>query len=389
MKEPTIFADPTPWDEEELIVDGDYFYLLLERGIRAAQSSIDLEMYIFDNDRMGERVVQWLLEAHARGVAVRVIVDGIGSKGWIYNLGKTLDRAGIPRKIFHQLPWERIFSKERDFDSDSTWGSLYTRLNSRNHRKVCIFDKTSALMGSLNISEVHSKTLAGEKAWVDFSIRIKGEAVKYLCGAFDAIWFPRRPRFRRQRKIARYLIKRSEGSAVQLNATRHLRHKNFHQLLHRFSLATKRIWIANAYFVPTRSLISELSQAAARGVEVRILIPSISDVFFMPWVAGAFHQALLCGGAQVYEYLPSFLHAKAMVIDDYAIIGTSNLNDRSLIHDLEVDIVSKLPITVESLVGEFSRCFARSRQITIENCQNYPWFFKLLGRIALIFRHWI
>ena len=389
MKDHITLVEPAPWEEEELLTNGDAFFSSLEQGIGNAQISIELEMYIFENDVIGERIVQALIAAHKRGVSVRVVVDGVGSKGWVYSLGRSLDKAKISRKVFHQLPWERLLSKEPTFDSEPTWASLYERLNSRDHRKVCIVDGSTAWVGSLNISSAHSKSLYGDLAWRDLAIRVQGDAVRHLVSAFNLIWYPRRPKYRRERRLARYLVKQSEATSVRLNATRYLRHRNYQRMLLRFDSAKERIWITNAYFVPSGSLLTALTNAASRGVDVKILTPSVSDVFFMPWVAAAFHTALLGAGVQVFEFLPSILHAKSMIIDNCAIVGTSNLNDRSLIHDLEVDILTNSSSTVTSLISEYTQDLTHSRRLTLETCQRYTWFHKLLGHSALLFRHWI
>ena len=151
--------------------------------------------------------------------------------------------------------------------------------------------------------------------------------------------------------------------------------------------AERRIWITNAYFVPDGSVLRVLTVAAGAGVDVRVLVPSFSDVIFIPWVTSAFHLGLLRAGVKIFEYRGSVLHAKTMVIDDWGIIGSSNLNHRSLLHDLEADIVVIDPTSIASLEEGFLLDLERASQLTLDNWRHRPLIERLLGRILLWFRY--
>ena len=384
-----ISPPPAAWDFEQLLVNGDEYFGSLEQGIRGAKQSIDLETYIFDNDPLGERLTQGLIEAHKRGVAVRVVVDGVGAQGWVYHLGRPLCAAGVPAWVYHQLPWERFLSQACGWDARGAWGQLFARINNRDHRKVCIVDGAQAWIGSLNVSANHMQSLRGENAWRDTGITVRGEDVKYLRAAFNRIWPARDVKSRAARREARLALKASAGSSVRLNATRRLRRINYKQLLARIADAKVRLWITTAYFVPSGSFLAALTAAANRCVDVRLITSSKSDVFFMPWVAAAYQYGLMRAGIQLYDYLPSILHAKTMIIDDLAMIGSSNLNQRSLIHDLEADIFTSNVQTVSRLTEQYLLDVERSRGLTLHDFRAAPFWQRWLGYATLSFKHWL
>jgi cardiolipin synthase len=151
--------------------------------------------------------------------------------------------------------------------------------------------------------------------------------------------------------------------------------------------ARQRIWIASAYFVPNGQLLRALMSAAKRGVDVRILLPRISDVRFMPWVSRVFYESLIKYGVEVYEYSPRVLHAKMMLVDETAWIGSSNLNHRSLLHDTELDVVLKSAHIIDKLENCFRADFRLSRRIDRLSLRGESVFHRLFVQLLLYFRH--
>jgi cardiolipin synthase len=160
---------------------------------------------------------------------------------------------------------------------------------------------------------------------------------------------------------------------VRLNTRRALRRENYLDLLVRILGAKRRIWIENAYFVPDGALIRALKVAAESGVDVKIVVPAISDVFFIPWVTAAFNLGLLRAGVKVFEYNKGMMHAKTVLIDDWGLVGSSNLNHRSLFHDLEADLV----------LADESACLS---QVTLDNWRSRPTLERLIGKVLLLFK---
>jgi cardiolipin synthase len=385
---PPTFA-PSPavvWERCEVINDGDAFFNSLEAAIDGSRVSVDLEFYIFAADRTGERFFEALARAVRRGVVVRLLIDGIGSTTFARQYRERANSAGILLRVFHEAPWERCewWPRRRIVpEKRSTWRRVIRRLNHRNHRKVCIIDGRTAFVGSFNVTKYHLASEMGAAAWRDTGVIVEGPELISLSTTFEDVWAGRLQRLRR--KLRRKRLKTSP--LVRLNVTGKQRRENYLDLLVKLLRAQQRIWITNAYFVPDGSLLRVLSFVAREGVDVRILVPGFSDVVFIPWVTSAFHFGLLSAGVKIYEYRGSVLHAKTMLIDDWGLIGSSNLNHRSLLHDLEADIVVTNEGSLKKMREQFERDLGRSVEVTLENWRQRPFLERFLGRVFLWFRY--
>lgn len=373
---------------ETIFNDGDHHFSALLNDINEAKQSIDLETYIFNKDFLGEKVVNALIAAANRGVQVRVLTDGAGTPYWSTGYAKRLEKAGAITKVFHPFPWQ-LWNWSRSMVRVPfllKWFYLLLKANSRNHRKVCLIDKCIAYIGSFNISSCHLSRAEGGKNWRDTSVRLINYDLSELYYAFDAAW-DHRPIKERLRTAFRNL---RSNSMFRLNYTRHRRRILYKNLLRRMQTCKKRIWITNAYFVPDNFLLRRLKEAAQRGIDVRILLPKKSDVMVMPWTSSTFYFSLLQAGARIFEYQASILHAKSFILDNWVLIGSSNLNHRSLLHDLEIDI---------NVQEETSRTIVEQQFLMdLENCceidlaswhQQRPWHQRLMGRLVLYLKYWI
>jgi len=237
----------------------------------------------------------------------------------------------------------------------------------------------------MNIIEYHCATFVGSKAWRDTGVQVVGKEVSVLEASFSELWERRRGALAAARRVRRTL---SSGSLVRLNLRRSQRRDNYLDLLVRIVGAQRRIWIESAYFVPDGSLVRALRAAAEAGVDVRVVVPAISDVFFIPWVTSAFHDGLLRAGVRIFEYTESMMHAKTMLIDNWGLVGSSNLNHRSLLHDLEADVVLNNADACSSLEVQFELDCGKSREITLDNWRDRLWPVRILGRLLLWMR-WV
>ena len=381
------------WTEERLFFDGDEYFNDLFAGIARAQVSIELETYIFCADPLGRRVEEALSMAARRGVNVRLLVDGIGGLGWFDNQSQELMASAVKFRVYHPVLISGFLKNRRR-------GTLLSRLNRRDHRKICLIDaatvKAVAWVGSLNIAGSHCRSILGQDAWRDTGIRLRGEGLKDLLIAFNNAWARShtadgKRRWRESLQISSFGADRISGERpkspiVRLNYTRRLRHKNAFQLRTRLRTARQRIWITTAYFAPTPNLVRRLTDAAKRGVDVRILVPRKSDVFFMPWVTTAHYAPLLVEKVRIFEYLPRFLHAKSIIVDDWVTVGTTNLNQRSLLYDFEVDIVIKNETSLRLIDEQFLKDLAQSEEVKVAP----GGIASFLGRLINFFwRRWI
>jgi cardiolipin synthase len=153
--------------------------------------------------------------------------------------------------------------------------------------------------------------------------------------------------------------------------------------------ATERIWITNAYFNPSPRLLKTLKAAARKGVNVRVITPSHSDVLFFPSLSRTYYVDLLGAGIQVFELEIRVLHSKTMLIDNQVLVGSTNLNYRSFFHDLELDALLNKKESVQCLQEKFCADIKDCSEITLAHWQDYPWLLKLLGWISRIIRYWI
>ena len=373
--------------QETIFNDGEAYFDALLKDIHKARSSIELETYIFDNDSLGQKIAAALIEAQKRRVHVRVLVDGAGSRHWGSNLGKNLEQAGVQTRVFHPFPWH-LWSLSRSFIRAPLilkWIYLLLKINSRNHRKVCLIDQKIAYVGSINITQKHLNKSAGGAAWRDTAVRLSHEDFSQLLQAFDIAW--NHQPFKERVQEAFRIVRRNP--LIRLNYSRHRRRVLYKNLIRILSKCKTRIWITNAYFVPDNVLLKHLRDAANTGVDVRILLPKTSDVWMMTWASATFYQNLLNAGVRIFEYLPSFLHAKSLIADDWILVGSSNLNHRSLMHDLEVDINITTPEAKKDLELQFLEDLKNSKEITLKEWNKRPLWQRAMGRLALYLKYWI
>ncbi len=379
------------WTEERLFFDGDGYFNALLAAIDGARESVVLETYIYYPDEMGRWLEQHLIAAARRGVRVRVVVDGIGANSWIQNWDPKLERSGVQVKV-----WSPVFvgpflmGIARGLLRKRGVSRLLSQTNRRTHRKYCVIDGRTAFVGSFNIARQHLPKFHGPGAWRDTGLRLEGSQVAHISHAFDHAWDRGYTPAGKRRWFGRRRLPRLHAdSLVRLNLTRAYRRRFWRDLLARLRGAERRVWITNPYLAPTHSLLKALTRARQRGVDVRILVPARSDVFFMRWVATSYYWALLAGGVRVFEYQPSFLHAKSVIIDDWAMVGTSNMNTRSFLHDLEIDIVLAGERAKTDLAERFETDLAAAREITPRDRRGRM-LSSRLGRLFLyVLRSWL
>lgn len=352
------------WKREQIFHSGDLFFAKLEHDLSKSKTSIELETYIFHLDPLGQRVFDRLRAAAARGVLVRVLVDGVGTLGYAQDLVRELHQVQVQARIFHPLPW---------------------KLNRRNHRKVCVIDQTIAYLGGMNISACHLKCYSGTRTWRDTAVRVVGLGARTLTAAFDRIWESQSLTHPIQRfKLRRIPFHR----LIKLNDTWR-RRKNYHrEILIRLQRATSRIWITTPYFVPEFSLTRALRRAAERGVDVKILLPKRVDVWMMNWINRTLYSLFLSAGVRIFEYRPSMLHAKVTLIDDWITVGSSNQNYRSWRHDLEVDLVISQPRSKAALCTQFLRDLQVSQEVVLTQWRKRSWVQTILEWVISLLKYW-
>lgn len=342
------------FETETLFHRGDYFFDALLKECKKARKEILLEAYIFETDILGKKLLKVLKKKAYEGVTVKILIDGIGSYSFCPLLFKKLNHKNFEIRFYNPLPFQLPHNKRH-----SMWTFLkgffngLIQINHRNHRKTYLIDGRIGFIGSINITRLHSKRFHGERFWRDTGIRLKDERVFLLREAFLRSWdYHLNPKDRYLRLKDIFHITKS---GLRLNDCFLSRSLQYEDLIERIKSSKDNIWITNPYFVPPPDLTLALTRAAQRGVSVKIIIPRKSDMKLFPLINSLASRKLVEEQVEVYEYRPRILHAKIFIIDDWCILGSSNLNNRSLKHDLEVDVVLRDQESKTQLLKQF-RC---------------------------------
>ncbi len=366
------------WEKEEVFHSGDLFFRALLLSIQGAKKSVDFETYILERGLLADRVFLALEAAAGRGVRVRLLLDGAGCSQWNFSQIEDLRTRGIEVKIYHPLPWQVSGWRFLQSFGFRRLLKILGRLNRRNHRKAVVIDEATAFVGGMNVTDKHLSEFYGKDAWRDTSVMVRGDGVSRLVLDFDHLWSRRRAKPRPE----------SHGP-VRLNSGRRARRRLYFDLVQRVFRAERRVWITTPYFVPEPSLARALRFAAWNGVDVRILVPRKNDVWLVKWIARAFYWILMRYGAKVYEYLPSVLHAKILLIDDWGMVGSSNMNHRSILHDLEVDLELAEAESLRSLENQFRLDLLSAHPIEPSVWRKRSWLGRLFERLVVRLKHWV
>jgi cardiolipin synthase len=370
------YSDEGLWTSEIILFTGREFADALLSRIRRATHSIRIESYIFERDELGNEVIEELKRAAARGAKVRVIVDAIGSPQWDRDFLSELASAGIRAQIFGS-PRSVLFSCLRLF-MRGHWFLAYRigrKVQLRNHRKLAIFDGKEAIVGSANIGRRFDD-------WRETTVILRGPGVSRLRSCFVRSWH-----FARGDRAAVEPWERTPR--IRTNFLRRERRNTNRRYLSDVTTARQRIWITTAYFNPGPRLVHALLSAHRKGVDVRILVPFRSDVSFFPWFSRAIFAGLVGRGLKVYEFEETMQHAKSTLFDRRALVGSTNLNHRSYIHDLELDVVVESPEAVETLERLYLADCSRSIPLTQEAIRAYAPVAYAISFLLLPFKRWL
>jgi len=369
---------PASW---QLFFSPDEYFSGLIADIDNATRVISMETYIFKLDDTGNAVLQALRRAIDRGVRLQLLIDGIGSYRDASSIARALRSTSSEVRIFHPLPWD--FALYRRALTAGQWYSqalhLVASINHRNHRKLCLIDERSAWLGSYNITADHSNrgSLDADDYWHDTGLRASGAVVSALVDNFNQVW---------HHKLASIGSRSRHFLTSEAIAQR--RQPRLH-LIRVMATAQRRIWITNAYFNPSLQVLKMLRQKAGEGVSVKLIVPRRSDSIFFPLLSRSFYSDLLHSRIRVYEYANRVLHSKTMIIDAQLLVGSTNLNYRSLFHDLELDLLSADPQIVARMEQRFAHDIKASEEITQRLWLRHPWLLKLLGLMSRFLRYWL
>lgn len=347
----------------ELLKNGEEAYPAMLEAIRRARRTVCLSTYIFKGDDTGRAFADALADAAARGVDVRLIVDGLG--GVIYSLRK---------------PWRKLSEKGvkvRLFLPPRLWPPMFA-VNLRTHRKVLACDGEIAFTGGMNIGDHHLVNRPGRGRVQDVHFRCEGPVATRLQEAFLMDWafvsrMPTVPLGVEPRE-------RGESRCRLVFDGLGRRRENIHELLCGvIGAAERRVTVFTPYFIPPRELAGALTAAARRGVRVDVVLPAKNNLFYVHHASRRFQERLAETGVRVWYQPPPFAHTKLLLVDDwYALVGSANLDPRSLFLNFELNVEVADPAFLRELYAYADDILARSRRMT-------PADYQKLGLPARLF----
>ena len=357
--ERAIGATTVPGNRVDMLVDGPATHAAMFEAIANARDHVNIESYIVENDGPGEELAALLIRKRTEGVRINLIYDGWGSWRTPARYFDRLRAAGVALLEFNPI---------NPFRHPIAWS-----LHLRDHRKLTVVDGRIAFIGGVNISSVYSPASAHPPAdalgcWRDTHVRIEGPVVADLQQLFLDHW---RASSKRAAQSANYFpalaaVGEQRIAVAACDAGRR-RNPFYRALLGAVEGAERRIFVTSAYFVPTRRLVRRLIAAARRGVDVRLALPGVSDVWAQLAAGRSLYGRLLAAGVRIYERHNAMLHAKTVVVDGvWATVGSSNMDWRSILHNAEANVVV-LNDEFGARMEELFRCdIQQSEEITYD-----------------------
>ena len=408
LEEEVAGAPLTVGNAAVLLRDGPPFYRALFEAIESARDHVNVEFYIVEDDEVGQRFSEALLRKAAEGVSVNLMYDSAGS-------------FGTPRAFFDRLRAGGVkvleYNPVNPLNARGDW-----LLNNRNHRKVAIIDGHVGFTGGINISGVYSqgsspgrrgRTVgtgsapasgssfgsrrgsdpagARKVGWRDTHVRIDGPAVGQMQKLFLETWaqqqgepLPERDWFPALQPAGKFpvrIIASGPGDAVPAIYT---------SLLAAIAYSEKSVHITMAYFVPDPQTIEALTDAATRGVDVTLILPSHTDFWAVFHAARSHYANLLSAGVKIYERGTALLHAKTIVIDGvWSTVGSANLDWRSFLHNAELNAVILGPNFGGELEAMFESDLRESTRILPEDWARRPVEVRMKEWAARLWAYWL
>ena len=371
-----------------LLQDGPSTYQALYGAMAAAKNSIDMESYIIEDDEVGQRFATELKAAVARGVVVNLIYDSVGS-------------IDTPKAYFDDLAAHGVntlqFNPVDPRKAKAGWD-----VNQRDHRKLTIVDGHTAFVGGINISSVysggsfsqHSKNEPGhgqKVPWRDTDLQMDGPVVADFQKLFMDTWARQKgkpmagadyfPQIGRQGDVVvRAIGGTSTEPYSQIYAT----------LVSAIRSSSTSILLANAYFDPDPQLMGAIIDAAKRGVDVQLLLPSISDTWLVSAAGRRHYGKLLEAGVKIYQRQGALLHSKTTLIDGvWCAVGSTNLDWRSFLHNDEVDAIVLSQSFGDQMRVAFQADLSQSEQLTMEKWSNRGLWLRVQEMSAGMWEYWL
>lgn len=342
--------ETNPVDDISLVRGGKPFFDELIHLIEQAREYLQLMFYIFEEDATGKMVLDALSAAARRGVTVYLIVDGYGSKPFSTARYIELRKSGVKFRSFAPIKGIRVSSVGR-----------------RMHTKAIVCDHKMAMVGGVNISDRYHGSDA-HPAWLDYAVKISGPACQRLHSLYELFWrrsFLNPRRIRNKEKIIEGIMRKGDHANWLINDRLrgfNLISKSYYLAIHK---AKREIIILNSYFWPGINFIRELRAAGDRGVNIKLILPALSDSIIFRNASRYFYKVLFgIPNTELYEWKQSVLHGKVALADDtWATVGSYNLNMLSAFRSIELNAAITDQRFIRGMRSELAEVMEASEKI--------------------------
>ncbi|MGE3622947.1 MAG: phosphatidylserine/phosphatidylglycerophosphate/cardiolipin synthase family protein [Bdellovibrionales bacterium] len=326
----------------------------------AAEASIDMEQYIFENDETGEKFMELFILKAKAGIKVSLLIDKVGSASFYFSpLLDEFRKAGGIMRFYNSPRLLDIFKPRRFFP--------------RTHIKAMVVDSSILYIGGVCLAKRMEN-------WRDTQIRITGPVVRPAGQALE--------RNRGMRKASDVAAQNPDSDFLYIQSEpRFFRHPIYMAMVDAVKNARKFVYISQAIFIPTRRLRRALYRAAARGVEVIVLVPLHSDVPVADWAGLSYARRLLRNRVRLYHYMPTVLHNKIIMTDDgWGMIGSANMDALSFFHNREANVIIRNETALAEMKQDFLNDLRQSREFTLKLLREIPLWKRAAAYLARLFR---
>lgn len=354
---------------------GELQFEALVQELKKAESFIFMEFFIISEGYMFDTISEILIDKAKHGVEIRFMYDGIGTQ------------LNMPSKAFDKLKENgvkcRIFNRFTPF--------LSSIQNNRDHRKIVVIDGHTAFTGGTNLADEYINRIERFGHWKDTAIMLRGDAVWNYTVMFLQLWELYEPKISDYETFIpkyRTICDFESDGFVQPYSDSPLDKENVGKMVYLdiINNAKKYVYITTPYLILDNEMLTALQLAAKKGIDVRIITPHIPDKWYVYMIAWTYYPLLIEAGVKIFEYTPGFIHAKSFVSDDArAVIGTINLDYRSLYLHYECACLLYQSSVVADIKDDFLETQALSQQISIDDCKKLPLRKKIAGWLLNIF----
>lgn len=354
-----------PWRDGnrfELLVDGPRFFPRMLSAIEAAERRVDVELYLVEDGRCADLLIDALVAASGRGVRVRCLFDGFGCLKLGQQARQRLSDAGAELRLYNPL---KLRLKVRNLHRD--------------HRKLIVIDDSCCFVGGAGATDEFWDPTDPDRHWHEAMVQISGPLLQDWRRLFDAQWslcLKKRiwqlPLPRQMPRVPAHPKQEQGMGRVAYSAAR--QHRDIlHSLLRNLRLAKHRIWLATPYFLPTGRVRRALMRAARRGVDVQLLLTSRNtDHPSVRYAGQRYYPRLLRAGVRIHEYQPHFVHMKMALVDDWVSVGSCNFDHWNLRWNLEANLEAVDSGFSEAVANSFRFDFTRSQEIDMLQWRSRP-----------------